>query len=187
MVTCRGLDPGDLVGQSTIGKDKGTPLVVVQQIDKLRVVSYLPERDAVHLDLGDPVEITLDSSPGKVIAGTIAHHAKSLDAQTRLMRVEVDLPNDGTILPGLYGRMNVLLEKRAQALVVAPDCIRSSAEGPYVFVVGSGGSVEKRAVTTGIDDGHRIEILKGLDGSEKVVGGMIGSLKDGEAVTVISN
>ncbi|MFV1996080.1 MAG: efflux RND transporter periplasmic adaptor subunit, partial [Verrucomicrobiales bacterium] len=103
------------------------------------------------------------------------------------MRVEVDLPNpEGAILPGLYGRLNILLETRSQALVLPPDSIRASDEGAFVFVVRDDGTASKRPVRTGIDNGRVIEILEGLEGSERVVGGMIGRLKEAQAVTVIS-
>jgi multidrug efflux pump subunit AcrA (membrane-fusion protein) len=42
-------------------------------------------------------------------------------------------------------------------------------------------------VKTGIDNGHNIEILSGLSGGEQVVTGMLGSLKDGQVVSVLSN
>jgi RND family efflux transporter MFP subunit len=185
VVALRGVDPGDLV-RETADANRAGPLFRVKQVDKLRVVTYLPEREAVHLDVGDAVEITLDAMPGKVFTGKVSRTSGVLDNETRLMRAEVDLPNkEGKLVAGLYGRIKIVLTKSEQTLVLPPDSIRRSEEGAYVFVVQGDGTVKKQAVTTGIDDGVQIEITKGLDGSEQVVGGMIGRLAEGDVVSVI--
>ena len=182
VVTIRDLDPGDLV-RTTDGT-----LLQVEQLDPLRVVTYLPEREAVHLDIGDEAALVLDAFPGLVFTGKISRIAKSLDPKTRSMRAEMDLKNpNGKIPPGLYGRLEVVLEKKPKALVLPPDCIRSSDNGPFVYVIGAGGKIAKKTVQTGLDDGKRIEITEGLNGSEKVVGGMIGRLNEGDTVEVIND
>jgi hypothetical protein len=42
-------------------------------------------------------------------------------------------------------------------------------------------------VSVGLDDGKRIEIIKGLSGEERIVTGMLGRLSPGQKVRVISS
>jgi multidrug efflux pump subunit AcrA (membrane-fusion protein) len=56
-----------------------------------------------------------------------------------------------------------------------------------VYVVKEDSSISHVPVKIGIDDGHLIEILSGLSGSEQVVTRMLGRLMDGQTVSVLNN
>jgi multidrug efflux pump subunit AcrA (membrane-fusion protein) len=62
--------------------------------------------------------------------------------------------------------------------------VRVEGEQSYAFVVGAGGRVERRAVTTGGADGDRLEILGGLTAGERVVISPPLELRDGAMVVV---
>lgn len=184
VVTFRAVDPGDLVYSGGGAKGTSQPLLRVARVDKLRVVTHVPERDAVWLNVGDPVEIEFDAFPGKIFSGKISRTAGALNGATQRMRTEVDLDNaNGRLLPGLYGRAKIDLENRPGALVLPAGAVRFGQGPAHVYVV-SGGAVKHQAVTVGLDHGEWIEILSGLSGNEQVVSGMIGRLADGASVTV---
>ncbi len=73
---------------------------------------------------------------------------------------------------------------------IAPDTVPATAvlndKGQPVVYVVDGGTAHKVAVKTGAeDDGGRIEIRGGLDGTEQVVAGGGGALSDGAPVRVV--
>jgi multidrug efflux pump subunit AcrA (membrane-fusion protein) len=75
---------------------------------------------------------------------------------------------DGKILPGLYARVRVPVEKKAVFLV--PEvAIGNDQQGSYVFVVNEKNVVERRSVKTGprVDDLRGI--TEGLEGKEWVI------------------
>ena len=182
IVTFRALDPGDLVYAVSNGGNE--IFLRVAQVDKLRVVTQVPERDAVWLDVGDAVEIEFDAFPGKVFSGTIARKAGALNGRTQRMQAEVDIDNsNGQLLPGLYGRATIDLEKRPGALVLPAGAVRFGQGPSHVYVV-SGSTVRHQKVTIGLDHGDWVEILSGLSGNEQVVNGMLGRLADGATVSV---
>ena len=75
---------------------------------------------------------------------------------------------DGKILPGLYARLRVPVEKKA-AFVVPEVAIANDQQGSYVLVVDEKNVVERRNVTTGpAVDGLRA-IEEGLNGKEWVI------------------
>lgn len=168
-VTARGVDPGDLVGDPQRGKLG--PLFTVARLDRVRVQVHLPERDAPWLDVGDAAEFRPEAFPGKVVTGTVTRSANGLDPQTRTLEVEVELPNpDVKLLPGMYGQVTIVLEQRPDALVLPARSVTFDKAGKAnVFVLGEGGSVRALEVATGLDDGHRVEILRGLSGGERVI------------------
>jgi RND family efflux transporter MFP subunit len=185
VVTSRTIDPGDMVFQASSPKGGDQPLLRVAKVDVIRVKTYVPERQSAWVDVGDPATVTFDALPGKVFAGQIARAADVLDAATRTMLVEIDLPNaDGRIRPGYYGQTRIVLEKRDQVLSLPSSALRFDGGSPFVYVVAAGDSVRRTSVEIGVDDAGWTEIVGGLSGSERVVTGAAGTLTDGTPVRV---
>jgi len=187
VITQRNVDHGDLVSDSAKTRsDK--PLYVVAKTDVIRVSAEIPERDAVWVRKGHAAEIRFPSLPGKTFEGRVARTSGSLDAKTRSLTVEVDLPNkEGEILGNMFGTM-VVSVKRNAALVVPAGSIRFDLTGSEkIAYVVRDNAIAHVPVTTGMDDGHRIEILSGLKEGDRIVTGMLGRLNDGQQVTVLAD
>src|SRR5262249_10882108 len=111
VVTQRTLFPGDYVRAADAGS-AAQPLLVVQCVDRFRVVVQVPDRDVPYTHPGDPAEVEVDALPGESYTAKVSRIAQSEDPHTRLMHVEIDLPNkDGRIAAGMYGRVKITLEK----------------------------------------------------------------------------
>lgn len=187
VVTQRGIDPGDLVRDSTRSHD-ANPLFVIAKTDVLRITVPVPERDAVWIKKGIAAEISFSAFPGKVFKGAVARTAGCLDPKTRTLAVEIDLRNStGQLLPGMYGTVVLTSEKRT-ALLVPSGTIRFDLTGnEKIAYVVKDNSISHVSVTTGADDGHDIEILSGLKAGDLIVTGMLGRLADGQQVKVLAD
>lgn len=184
IVTSRSVDPGDLVYSANSSKGNSHPLMRVAQVSKLRAIAYLPESDAIWLDVGDTAVLSFNSIPGQTFKGTIARTSGALDPSTRTMRAEVDIDNsNGALIAGLYGKMKVTLESQSQALLLPAGSVRFDGP-PHVYVLASDNTIRKTAVTLGMDDGQWLQILSGLNGNERIVDNLIGRLQDGDSVVV---
>ena len=186
VVTDRQVDPGDLVRDSrgSSGGDR-PPLFVVAKLDRVRVRVPIPENDAPRADVGDGAEVSFRAIPGRSFEGVVSRVARGLDPSTRTMLVEIDLPNPGLeLLPGMYGEATITLE-RTEGLVLPAGTVRFDESGrSFVYVVDDEGLVRIVDVEAGMDDGTRIEITKGLDGSERIVAPTIDRLEEGQRVRV---
>ena len=181
IVSSRTVDPGDLVTA-----DSEAVLIEVASISPLRVVTFIPEREAVWLNNGDTATLTFDAFPGQSFRATVSRTAGVLDPKTRRMRTEIDLDNSkGLLFPGMYGQVVVELENRRNALVLPAGSVRLNDGAPHVYTV-ENGSIKRLPVTLGTDTGTQIEITSGLTGGEQIVANSIGRLRDGDAVTVQS-
>ncbi len=189
VVTQRSVDPGDLVRNKVSSDGTREPLFTVSKIDVLRVTIPIPERDAVWVKKGDIAEMSFPALPGETLKNVVARRSGRLDPKTRTMAVEVDIPNaNGRLIPGMYCKVEIIMQEK-MALVVPSEAVRFDLTGSesIVYVVKDDKSILHVPVKTGIDDGHNIEILSGLNGGEQVVMGMLGRLKDGQEVSVLSN
>ena len=189
IVTQRSVDPGDLVRNKVSSEGSREPLFTVSKVDVLRVTVPIPERDAVWVKKGDIAEMSFTALPGVTFKDVVARRSGRLDSKTRTMVVEVDIPNaNGRLIPGMYCKVEIIMQEKL-ALVVPAEAVRFNLTGDVsiVYVVKDDNSILLVPVKTGIDDGHNIEILSGLSGGEQVVTGMLGRLKDGQVVSVLSN
>ena len=189
VVTQRSVDPGDLVRNEVSSERSREPLFTVSKIDVLRVTVPVPERDAVWVKKGDTAKMEFPAIPGEPLKNVVARRSGRLDPKTRTMAVEVDIPNaNGRLIPGMYCKVEIIMQEKL-ALVVPSEAVRFDLTGgeSIVYVVKDDNSISHVPVKIGIDDGHNIEILSGLSGGEQVVMGMLGRLKDGQVVSVLSN
>ena len=179
IVAARFVDPGDLV----IADAKVT-LFQVAAVNTLRIVAYIPEREAVWLNNGDPAILSFDAYPGQSFQASVTRTAGVLDSKTRRMRTEIDLDNSkGLLFPGMYGQTQIELQNRRNALVLPAGAVRFNDGPAHVYAV-ENGVVKRIPVQLGVDTGPQIEIVVGLTGSEQIVANSIGRLRDGDAVTI---
>lgn len=187
VVTQRNVDPGDLVRNIQTASDPSRqPLFCIAQLDKLRVRVPVPENDAPGVNPGDKATLVLRALRGRPIEAQVARVARSLDPGTRTMLAEIDVPNpDGSLLPGMYAEATIVLEERADAILLPARAVRHDEQGrSYVYAVQPDDTIRIIDVVTGSDDGHHIEITSGLAGDERIVDAQIGRLKDGQKVRV---
>jgi RND family efflux transporter MFP subunit len=186
VVTSRNVDLGDLVGGTPSTSRSRVALFTLAQVDRVRVRAAIPEDHAPWTTVGDPATVHLSALRGEPIAGTVSRITRSLDASTRTMLAEVDLENaDGRLLPGMYGEASFVLDEKVDALVLPAGAVRFDSEGnAQVYAVGVGSTVQVVDVTTGVDDGHQIEIISGLSADATVIDGMLDRLSAGQKVQV---
>jgi len=186
VVSQRNLDPGGLVNSGLQKK----PLFTIIHSQKVRIRAAIPERDVTWVDVGDKAEFKCDGLRDGKINGRVTRLAGALDPKTRTMLVEMEIDNkEGDLLPGMFGQLTITLDHRPDRIVVPATTLHQGEPGqdPVVYVVGSDDTVSHVPVSIGLDDGKRIEIIKGLSGEERIVTGMLGRLSPGQKVRVISS
>jgi RND family efflux transporter MFP subunit len=167
-VTKRFVDPGAFI-QSASTTQGAAAIVTVANLSTLRLYVNVPEVEARFIRVGTPVKITTTGLPDTTIKGRVARTDSSLDAKTRSLLVEVDLPNrSGQILPGTYAMVKTVLETHPGIVSIPSLAVGSDKSGKFVFVV-ENGRAKRVVVTTGFDDGDYTEIRDGLRGQEEVV------------------
>jgi multidrug efflux pump subunit AcrA (membrane-fusion protein) len=100
------------------------------------------------------------------------------------MQVEVALPNkDGALLPGAYVQVSLPLAA-SRTLTVPSNALLFRAEGTRIAVVGAQGRINLRPVTLGRNYGENVEVVDGLEGTDRMVLNPSDSLAEGDVVAV---
>ncbi|MHC5544356.1 efflux RND transporter periplasmic adaptor subunit, partial [Singulisphaera rosea] len=140
------------------------------------------ETFAAAVEPGDPVLVQLQALNGKLIEGKVTRTAWALEARTRTLRTEIDVPNpDGKLRPGLYAYATVVVEEHKDTLTVPATALVKEKDKTFCVAV-TGNKAVRKPVEIGLNDGMRAEILAGLDGTESVVKANATSLIDGQPV-----
>lgn len=187
VVTQRHIDVGDLVDTST-NTAAGNPLMVLHQIDKVRVHIPVPESDAAMVGRGDTISLTFPSFTEQNIAATVTRVTQSLDPQTRTMMVESEIDNaDGRLIPGMFGQATIALGGKIAANMLPARSVRFDGSGnAFVYVVDEDETVSVVSIETGIDDGRSIEVV-GVDAGVRVVDANLTRLTGGQKVMLLGD
>jgi len=183
VVTRRNIDVGDLVNAGNGGI--GQALFAVAQVDPLRLYVYVPQVYAHQIKIGDAVTVTLAERAGEQYRGTVARTARAIDTATRTMQVEIRVPNpSNTLITGSYVQVTLPINTQPLALVVPTNVLLFRPDGTRVALVDAGGKVHLTTVKLGTDFGTTVEVLSGLNASDRIVLNPADSLADGDVVTL---
>lgn len=132
---------------------------------------------------GQPAQLT--TADGAQVTGTVRMAAPTVNAQTRMGLVYVDLPAGSPARAGTFARGQFDLGA-APALTLPQSAVLLREGFSYVFQLESGDRVLLTKVGVGRRVGDRIEILEGLKPDAKVVASGAGFLADGDVVRVVA-
>ena len=154
VITDRLVHPGALVGPGT-----DIPLLILQQISRLRLVVAVPEEDSGTITLGTTVPFHVPAFPERTYSGVVARSSHSLDTKTRTMAVELDVMNsDGSLAPGMYPTVKWPIRRSHPALLVPPSSVVTTSERTFV-IRDRDGHAEWVDVKKGPAEGDLIEVI----------------------------
>ena len=161
------------------------PTFRVTDLDPLVAYVHIPEKEFRKLAPGQPAEVMVDALGGTRFTGTIAFISPTVDPQTGTFRAKLEVPDASRRLkPGMFARVNIVYERRENALQVPRNSILDSDGSHSVFVV-EGSKAEQRRIKPGLVNGGWVEVTEGLKGDERIVVVGQGGLKSGTLVKVV--
>jgi RND family efflux transporter MFP subunit len=184
VVTARNTDIGALV---QAGDNSGPKeLFHMAAIQKLRVYVAVPEIYAAFVKNGEQAKLTLDALPGETLTGTVVRNADAIDAASRTLNVEVDVPNPtGRLLPGAYAFVHLRVPPHPGSFTIPSNALLFRAEGLRAGVVRNG-HVDLTPISIGQDYGSTVEVISGLSAGDTVIVNPSDSLANGAAVQLVA-
>ena len=145
----------------------GMAILKIAQVDRVRLQANVGEKDVASIRVGSSVTVT--TAAGQRLTARVTSVFPFVDQGPRTAVVEAILDNrDRRMLPGQYVTMTFVTGERASALTVPRGAVARLGGAAKVWVV-TDGRVEPHEVTTGLEGGERVEIVRGLAGTERVV------------------
>jgi cobalt-zinc-cadmium efflux system membrane fusion protein len=158
------ITPGELLAAGT------TPCFTVANLSRVWVMAQIFGKDLGAVSLGDAADI--ESGEGsKSLVGKVDNIAALVDPDTRSVpvRVVVDNPDD-LLKKQMYVRVRIRSRQESNGLLVPVSSILRDEENlPFVYVVRSDDSLERRHVTLGHRIGEQYAIPEGLGAGDRIV------------------
>lgn len=163
-----------------------TPVITIVNVDPLRVRLNVPEKMSPWVHVGRSVALSLEAFPGRTFTGRIARINPAVDEKTRTFEVEALVVNrSGELKPGSFVKANLQSDK-VDTILTIPSNAAAYLFGTYKVFVLQGTTVKEREVKLGDHFGERVEILEGLQLSDKIAVSENGQpLKDGLEIEVV--
>jgi RND family efflux transporter MFP subunit len=180
VLTARNTDIGQLIGSGSGSSAK--ELFHVAAINTLRVFVNVPQIYSPAAVPGTQAYLTMPQFPGRQFPGRLVRTSQAIDQASRTLLTEVDVVNPaGEILPGAYAEVHLKLPSATSTVVIPVTSLIFQSAGLRVGVVRNGHAF-MIPITLGRDYGTEVEVVSGLDGSEKVITNPPDSLVDGQEV-----
>lgn len=155
---------------ATLGEtvERSTALMTISNTSAVLVQANVPEKDVARVRVGQTVQVTVPTYPGKVFAGVVQTLGSSVDEKTRSLPVRCLVENrDGRLKPDMFARVALTTGKGGSAVYVPSAAIDEDGEERFVYV-GKQGGYEKRSVKIGHATATTAQIVSGLKPGESV-------------------
>ena len=159
----------------------GVAIATVAATQKMRMTIYVISGEINLLKVGQDAKVMIES--GDPVTARITELASSADPETRLFRVEMEMENAGGILkPGMFARAQVVVADLRQVLAVDNNAVLFEEGVAKVYIV-QNDTAFARSIEIGPGDGHKTQVISGVEEGQPVVITGKSNLRDGTPVT----
>ncbi|MFL6337403.1 MAG: efflux RND transporter periplasmic adaptor subunit [Pyrinomonadaceae bacterium] len=152
---------------ATVGSDAS--LFKIIDISSVWVDANVFEKDLGRVRRGQEVRVTVPAFPGVTFSGRVILISSVVNPETRGVQVRTEVSNaDGRLKPDMFANVEIVTDVRRAAISLPQTALLDDGGHKIVFVQTDKG-YEKHIVTTGIQNGDRVEILDGLQAGDHVV------------------
>lgn len=161
------------------------PAMTIIDMDTVYVEINVTENVINDLYLGQEVALELPSAYNNDFTGKIDRLSPAADPRTQLYSVRIYIENkEHTIKPGMFAKIKFDNDIREDVIAVESEAVIQEDDKLVVYVVEDNKAVEKE-ITTGLDTGTYIEVIKGLNKGENIIIKGQNYVEDGSIVKVV--
>jgi membrane fusion protein, multidrug efflux system len=183
IVALRDVNVGDLASDAAAAK----PIFRIVDNRLLNLTVTVSSVDSGRVKVGQSLEFTVDSQPGRTFTGKVMYINPELSSTDRSLKVIAEVGNTpGDLKGGMFAKGRIITGVRSEVLQVPRSVIGAfdtQVKKGSLFIV-ENGVVRKREILSGTVSGDMVEVVSGLKPGEQYVvrGGF--NLKDGDKVAV---
>jgi membrane fusion protein (multidrug efflux system) len=161
------------------------PVFRIVNTQYLEAVMNVPERELALIKAGMPVRMIVDAVPGQAFEGRVDRVSPVMEAGSGTFRVTCAFDGKQILRPGLFGRFEIIYDRRENVLTIPRTAMLEDETDPAVYVVRSGKAV-RAPVKIGYSNGEIAEVVSGLKAGDRIITAGKVAVRDGAAVAVIA-
>lgn len=155
----------------------GTTIATVADMNDLLFVGNIDETEVGRISEGMPVKISLGALQNVVIDAVLEYISpkgvNTNGANQFEIKAALKVPQNVTIRSGYSANATIELARASHVLAIPESTVEYSGDSAFVYVLTDSVPQQKfvrRAITTGMSDGLKIEVKSGLKQGEKLRG-----------------
>ncbi len=165
-----------------IASASAQPMFELIRDGRLELRADVPEKDVTRVQVGQKVRITAVGLPAP-IAGTVRLVEPTVNETTRLGRARITIDEAGKVRSGMFASAEIIVADR-DGLALPISAVTETPGAATVLAVRDG-VVKQMTIETGIRDGARVEVAKGLSEGETVVARAGAFVRDGDRINPV--
>ena len=163
-ITNRNIDLGAYVGPMS-----KTPLLVIENNQKLRLNLSVPEANTPYIKIGDTIRFYVRSQPQVKHIALVSRKSGSLDERLRSEKIEADFINKEKLLkPFMVAETSIQLQNSVATFFVPKMSVVESGMGTYVIRIEQG-KTKNIPVSKGRMWEDKVEIFGELSEGDKIL------------------
>lgn len=144
------------------------PIAMLQQVDPIKIEFSVPEKYNGMVRKRTVVHFTVAGND-ELFSGQIYAVEPKIDPSTRNITLRAVCPNPSKkLMPGAFAKVEIILEKLPDALMIPSEAIIPTINGEKVFVCRNG-KAKSVLITTGIRTEREVQVLNGLAAGDSLI------------------
>jgi len=155
---------------TTIRADNSNNLFTISDLKNVWVWANVYESNITAIKMGDHVNVTTLSYPGRIFKGKVDKIMNVLDPTNKVMKVRVSLENtDYALKPQMFASVTVTNQENKQSICISSHALIFDHSQYYVLVYNGKTDVRITPVQILSSNGDRTYISTGLNEGEKII------------------
>ncbi|AFG38865.1 efflux RND transporter periplasmic adaptor subunit [Spirochaeta africana] len=147
-----------------------TPVARIATTDELEITTHISDRHLGRLRSGTRALVKLDAFPGEEFPARITRLSPVVDPQSRTAETILRFDRtDRRIRPGMFARLQIILEERPDSLAVPQTAIVRRDGRTMVYIIDEDSRAARREVELGIQIDGQAELRSGVQPGDRVI------------------
>jgi membrane fusion protein (multidrug efflux system) len=179
------MDKGARVSPPDPGPSMGTPILRVVNMDQVKVVVNVIEKDFAKIKLNFNANVSVETYPDEKFSGKITLISPTINPTTRTASVEITIPNQNHRLkPGMFARVEIIVRQKEDAILIPIYAVIEQGQIRKVFTVVDG-KAKSNSIELGVNQGELVEVVGGLEVGDSLVVAGHHKISNGETVRIL--
>ncbi len=163
---------------SSTGGAQGGEMFSIASVDRLRILVSVPEAYTSTIKVGQTAVLSFQERPNEEVRGRVTRTSASINQNTRTLLVEVQVANNGRLVPGMYVVVS-FRNTREQPPIIIPGAAIVIRNAKTAVATVDNQTVHFRPITVGRDYGELTEVTSGLREGDVIALDVTDEIRDG--------